>query len=193
MGVAKIAPTCRVERAAERRAPRPSTAQASGAWNPPARRVRLRSPLRQADPRPDPRQHAQPGAGAARLRSRHFTGRKLHGWFVWLEMNFAADHSYPELLARPLRNVCARSAPPPTKQNHAGGGGSNTRRTRARSRGARCTAWRPAAKGRRPCLTTAPHLPPWTFCWLGARLHTPEGGLSSTEAGRGLRSSPPAA
>ena len=57
------------------RAPRPlprasTTAQAPGALHPPARRVRVRPPLRSADPRPDAWQPARPGAGAARLRSR---------------------------------------------------------------------------------------------------------------------------
>ena len=44
-----------------------------------------------------------------------------------------------------------------------------------------------------PCLTTAPHLPPWTVQRLRPLLRTPERSLSRLEAYHGLRSSPQAA
>ena len=44
-----------------------------------------------------------------------------------------------------------------------------------------------------PCLTTAPHLPPWTIGRLGARLRAPERRLSGWQACGGLSSAPQAA
>ena len=41
-----------------------------------------------------------------------------------------------------------------------------------------------------PCLTTAPHLPPWTIWRLRPLLRTPERRLGRLEAYHGLRSSP---